>query len=181
MITGHYDARYYKNIVGYDERLETLHHLMASWLKTTSAEGIETWIAHGTLLGWWWNAKLLPWDFDIDVQVTEKTLFMMGEKYNMTHWPYKSDDGKVEREYLLDVNPYSAERERGDGMNNIDARWIDKSTGLFIDITGLSETHPDTRPNIIVCKNYHRYHVSIKISTCKKQKESYKSIGIVRI
>jgi len=83
----------------------------------------------------------------------------MAQKHNMTHWPYTSEDGSVSREYLLDINPYHTERERGDAQNMIDARFIDKTNGLFIDITGLAETHPDTRPNIIVCKNYHRYHV----------------------
>jgi hypothetical protein len=73
---------------------------------------------------------------------------------------YVSEDGKVEREYLLDVNPWIWERERGDGMNIIDARWIDIRNGLFIDITGLSETHPDTSPGVWSCKNYHRYKTS---------------------
>lgn len=63
----------------------------------------------------------------------------------------------MERTYLLDVNPWIWQRERGDGMNIIDARWIDVRNGLFIDITGLSETHPDTKPGIWSCKNYHRY------------------------
>lgn len=45
-------------------------------------------------------------------------------------------------------------------MNVIDARWIDMRNGLFIDITGLSEIHPDTHPGIWSCKNYHLYHTS---------------------
>jgi hypothetical protein len=70
---------------------------------------------------------------------------------------YETEDKSFRREYLLDVNPWIRERERGDGQNIIDARWIDTTTGLYIDITGLSETHPDTKPGIWVCKNYHRY------------------------
>lgn len=42
-------------------------------------------------------------------------------------------------------------------MNVIDARWIDVRNGLFIDITGLSETRPDTYPGLWSCKNYHNY------------------------
>jgi hypothetical protein len=42
-------------------------------------------------------------------------------------------------------------------LNVIDARWIDIRNGLFIDITGLSETHPDSQPGIWSCKNYHHY------------------------
>lgn len=32
--------------------------MVRAWLQMTAKEGIETWIAHGTLLGWWWNAKV---------------------------------------------------------------------------------------------------------------------------
>lgn len=49
------------------------------------------------------------------------------------------------------------ERVRGDGMNVIDARWIDIRNGLYVDITGLSETRPDSHPGVVSCKNYHEY------------------------
>lgn len=42
-------------------------------------------------------------------------------------------------------------------MNVIDARWIDTWNGLYIDITGLSETDPDNRPGVWRCKNDHEY------------------------
>jgi len=63
----------------------------------------------------------------------------------------------VSRQYLLDVNSMSWERVRGNGMNIIDARWIDTSNGLFIDITGLSETDPIEQPGVWSCKNLHHY------------------------
>ncbi|KAI5787080.1 LicD family-domain-containing protein [Geopyxis carbonaria] len=131
--------------------------MVRAWLQTTAKEGIETWIAHGTLLGWWWNAKLLPWDWDLDVQVTADTLTMLGEKYNMTRHTYESEDKSVKRTYLLDINPWSWQRVRGDGMNIIDARWIDVRNGLFIDITGIADTGDPA--GILHCKNYHRYTV----------------------
>jgi len=90
------------------------------------------------------------------------TLTMIGDKYNMTQHRYVSKDGLVEREYLLDVNPWIWQRVRGDGMNVIDARWVDVRNGLYIDITGIAETQPDSMPNILNCKNYHRYHVSTR-------------------
>lgn len=104
--------------------------------------------------------KRLPWDFDLDTQVADGTLQHIGRVHNQTKYPYVSYDGTVQREYLLDVNPWIWERERGDGANIIDARWIDTRNGLFIDITGLSETHPKDRPGEWVCKNYHRYQTS---------------------
>lgn len=93
----------------------------------------------------------------MDTQVTSATLNYLGENHNRSMHKYESEDGQTKREYLLDVNPWIWERERGDGMNVIDARWIDIRNGLFIDITGLSETHPDTMPGVWSCKNYHRY------------------------
>lgn len=104
---------------------------------------------------------MLPWDWDIDTQVSGSTLTYMAKHHNYTHYDYVSkDDPPVERTYLLDVNPASIERERGNGNNIIDARWIDTRNGLYIDITGLSETHPDDQPGVWSCKNYHRYHTT---------------------
>lgn len=106
------------------------------------------------------STQRLPWDFDMDTQVSYSTLQELGSKWNNTIHNYTSSDGKTERSYLLDVNPWILERERGDGMNVIDARWIDVRNGLFIDITGLSEVYPDTAPGIWTCKNDHAYKTS---------------------
>jgi hypothetical protein len=158
---GHYDIRYFNGKpVSYEERGDTLYHLIRSYLTVFREHNIETWIAHGTLLGWWWNGKIMPWDWDLDTQVSAATLTWLGENLNMTMHNYTSitsDGTVVEREYLLDVNPNHVERVRGDGMNVIDARWIDVRNGLFIDITGLAETNPSMQPGIWSCKNFHRY------------------------
>ncbi|KAE8449749.1 hypothetical protein EG329_007524 [Mollisiaceae sp. DMI_Dod_QoI] len=157
---GHYDIRYFKEPVTYEERGDTLLHLIRSYLTVFREKNVETWIAHGTLLGWWWNGKIMPWDWDLDTQVSGSTLTWLGENLNMTFHNYTStnaDGTVVEREFLLDVNPNHVERMRGNGMNVIDARWIDVRNGLYIDITGLSETNPAQQPGIWSCKNYHHY------------------------
>ncbi|KAF2688708.1 hypothetical protein K458DRAFT_293781 [Lentithecium fluviatile CBS 122367] len=159
-LMGHYDARYFHGVVSDEERTDTQLHMIRAYLNFFNERGLDTWIAHGTLLGWWWNGKRLPWDWDMDTQVSGATLQYLGDHYNQTRHVYTFPDGSTQREYLLDVNPWIWERERGDGMNIIDARWVDVSNGLFIDITGLSETHPDTAPGTWVCKNYHRYKTS---------------------
>ncbi|OCL03410.1 hypothetical protein AOQ84DRAFT_381647 [Glonium stellatum] len=159
-ILGHYDSRYFHGVVSYDERTDTLTHMIRAYLNFFREEGLDTWIAHGTLLGWWWNGKMLPWDWDVDTQVSGATLEYLGKNLNRTIHHYVSEDKKVKRDYLLDINPWMWERERGDGMNIIDARWIDIRNGLYIDITGLSETHPDVAPGVWSCKNYHRYKTS---------------------
>ncbi|KAF2128885.1 hypothetical protein P153DRAFT_263385, partial [Dothidotthia symphoricarpi CBS 119687] len=154
---GHYDKRYFHGVVSDEERTDTQKHMVRAYLTFFREQELDTWIAHGTLLGWWWNGKRLPWDFDLDTQVSESTLKHLGEAHNQTHYSYVSADGDTHREFLLDVNPWIWQRDRGNGMNIIDARWIDVRNGLFIDITGLSETHPDINPGIWSCKNYHHY------------------------
>lgn len=157
---GHYDERYFQGPITYGEHLVNLRHLVRSYLSVFRALGIETWLAHGTLLGWWWNGQIMPWDFDLDTQVTASTLQYLGDHYNRTMHEYRYTDASGEEKtkvYLLDVNPYHVERERGDGMNVIDARWIDTSNGMFIDITGLAERDPTKAPGIWACKNNHRY------------------------
>ncbi|KAH3915128.1 hypothetical protein HBI56_015180 [Parastagonospora nodorum] len=155
----HYDRRYFHGIASDEERTDTQSHMIRAYLTFFREKKLDTWIAHGTLLGWWWNGRRLPWDFDLDTQVTGRTLLRLGREFNHTRYKYTSPDSSVRREYLLDVNPWIHQRIRGDGMNVIDARWIDVRNGLYIDITGLSETQPDTHPGIWTCKNNHRYHM----------------------
>lgn len=57
-ILGHYDSRYFHGVVDYDTRTDTLHHMIRAYLLFFREQGLETWIAHGTLLGWWWNGKV---------------------------------------------------------------------------------------------------------------------------
>ncbi|KAL8686251.1 MAG: hypothetical protein Q9218_007239 [Villophora microphyllina] len=154
----HYDSRFEHGIQDYADRKNTQLHMLRAYLTFFHENHLETWLAHGTLLGWWWNGRMLPWDWDIDTQVSGSTLNYLGAHYNQSHYEYESnEDTSVKRTYLLDVNPAIKERERGNGNNIIDARWIDTRNGLYIDITGLSETHPDDQPGVWVCKNYHRY------------------------
>ena len=149
--------------------------MVRAFLDTFRRLGVETWLAHGTLLGWYWNQAILPWDWDVDAQVSEATLWWLADHLNGTRHAYTgsthdvtshdaaADDGNsaaprnVTLTYLLDVNPHVFERENGDGFNIIDARWISVDDGLYIDITGLSELHPETSPGVLSCKNFHDY------------------------
>lgn len=176
-ILGHYDVRFFSEPVDDAERAETLTHMIRAYLDFFNENQLDTWIAHGTLLGWWWNGKvrlshrrvgygqlrlnliqILPWDWDIDTQVPDSTLTYLADYYNHTVVTYYTPDTGVRREYLLDVNPWSRQRQRGQGLNIIDARWIDISTGLYIDITGLGSLDHDHR-DIWGCKNFHKYRL----------------------
>lgn len=57
-ILGHYDIRFFSQLVDDAERAETLTHMIRAYLNFFNENGLETWIVHGTLLGWWWNGKV---------------------------------------------------------------------------------------------------------------------------
>lgn len=157
---GHYDARYFREQIAYEEHRHLLRHLVRSYLATLDEIGAETWIAHGTLLGWWWNGQIMPWDYDLDVQMSTDTLRFLGSKFNRTEHVYNYIDDKgapQKKTYLLDINPHHVDIDRGDGQNIIDARWIDMENGMFVDITGLMERDPNNKPGIWSCKNHHKY------------------------
>ncbi|PKS06895.1 hypothetical protein jhhlp_005490 [Lomentospora prolificans] len=157
---GHYDIRYFREQVSYDDHRHLLRHLIRSYLSTLDKIGAETWIAHGTLLGWWWNGQIMPWDYDLDVQMSTDTLRFLGNEYNRTEHTYSYVDNKgvtQNKTYLLDINPHHIDIDRGDGQNIIDARWIDMDNGMFVDITGLMERDPNNNPGQWSCKNHHKY------------------------
>ncbi|SZF05002.1 unnamed protein product [Blumeria hordei] len=104
----------------------------------------------------------MPWDWDLDTQVTVTTLNWLAENLNMsTHRHYMIDDegNSVGGNFLLDVNPNHIDRLRGSGNNVIDARWIDVHSGLYIDITGVGEIEDDLDSDLLGCKDFHRYHI----------------------
>ncbi|KAK4135644.1 hypothetical protein BT67DRAFT_346074, partial [Trichocladium antarcticum] len=172
----HYDARFFQAALPYAARRTALRHLIRSYLATAAQLGVETWLAHGTLLGWWWGGTGLAWDHDMDVQVSGAALGALARRWDGSVHVYRyregegegegegeNGDGKGERErerekrYLLDVNPHWDMVGRGEGMNVIDARWIDVETGMFVDITGLVERDPEGWPGVVSCKNFHGY------------------------
>lgn len=57
----HYDVRFFRGRVSAEKRAETLGELIVAFLDIMDSEGIVTWLAHGTLMGWYWNGRSLPW------------------------------------------------------------------------------------------------------------------------
>ncbi|KHO00257.1 mannosylphosphate transferase [Metarhizium album ARSEF 1941] len=154
----HYDSRYFQRELDAAERRAALRALIRSYLSLTSHYNIETWLAHGTLMGWWWGGRILPWDSDIDVQLSFETLDLLAREFNFTEFRYDlppAHGRPASRTYLLDINPYYSEPGIGDGNNVIDARWIDTETGMFVDITALRRE--DDGSGAWACKDGHRY------------------------
>ena len=67
------------------------------------------------------------------------------------------------RNYLLEINPQYVVRTTEDAANVIDARWIDTSSGLFIDITAVrkdDDLRKKGQQGALMCKDGHRFDVS---------------------
>jgi hypothetical protein len=80
--------------------------------------------------------------------------------YNMSVFHYKTPRIPEGRDYMLEVNPNYINREQKDRLNVIDARWVDTTSGLFIDITTAryNFTHP-AGEGMLSCKDGHEYRV----------------------
>jgi hypothetical protein len=128
---------------------------MQTYLSTMNDIGAETWIMHGSLLGWWWNRRIMPWDSDVDVQMSESSMDYLARYYNMTIHHYRLPGVSKGRDYMLEVNPHYLNGSIKDWLNVIDARWIDTESGLFIDITTLRRN--ETVDGNMYCKDKHHY------------------------
>ncbi len=159
----HYDGRFGMKVLGVEERLPHLTDLIRTFLATAADIGIEVWLMHGSLLGWWWNQKILPWDSDIDVQVSEPTIAFLAKYYNMTEYRFRLPGNRKGRTYLMEINPRYTNGTTADKLNVIDARWIDTDTGLFIDISTVRANHTARVLGIkgaLMCKDKHHYLAS---------------------
>ncbi|KAH8899356.1 hypothetical protein GQ53DRAFT_836410 [Thozetella sp. PMI_491] len=154
----HYDGRFAEQPLEQEEQHAALRNLIRTYLAMCRELKVETWLMHGTLLGWWWGQKIMPWDTDIDVQVMEPTMFYLAAYYNMSIFNFKTRAFPKGRSYMLEVNPHYTNREQTDSLNTIDARWIDTDSGLFIDITTAryNLTHPKGE-GMLSCKDGHEY------------------------
>ncbi|ETI24890.1 hypothetical protein G647_04260 [Cladophialophora carrionii CBS 160.54] len=146
-----------------EETKKTLLTLLESFAATMNDLRAETWIAHGTLLGWYWNQKVLPWDNDIDVQMTMETLCRLAA-HNMSeyHYPAGGAGEYTPRVYLLDIDPHYRTVSTRDVANKIDGRWIDTTNGKYIDITAVHVSvgkteHTPFDQGVLFSKDRHRY------------------------
>lgn len=99
----------------------------------------------------------------MDVQISEPTIHFLAEYYNYTDHHFDIPGVEGGRTYLLEINPYYVVKSTMDKLNMIDGRWIDKASGLFIDITAV---RPDEarrnrgQTEALMCKDKHHYDES---------------------
>ncbi|CAI5184492.1 BTE_HP_G0136640.mRNA.1.CDS.1 [Saccharomyces cerevisiae] len=120
-----------------------LNSMIRTFQKFTKANGIISWLSHGTLYGYLYNGMAFPWDNDFDLQMPIKHLQLLSQYFNQSL--ILEDPRQGNGRYFLDVSDSLTVRINGNGKNNIDARFIDVDTGLYIDITGLASTSAPSR------------------------------------
>lgn len=144
-VGSHYDWRFFSSTLHSTyERQAILHRLVRTWFKLARSLGIHSWLSHGSLLGWYWNGLCLPWDLDLDIQVTMESLYKLARNYNQLLVVDVTDvEGALNvgmGQFLLDVGSLIFHRDRDNGENVIDARFIDVRSGIYIDLTALTFT-----------------------------------------
>lgn len=178
----HYELRFFDGRILPIDRIGTLHRIVRAWARFTNKSGIKTWIAHGSLLGYYFNGLIMPWDDDLDVQVTADSFWEL-VKLNQT-LVIDYNDPEAIGTYLIDVNPFFVNRGKNSD-NKLDARFIDVNTGLYIDITTLtSELNPlDIIEEIgelrmtELYKVFDPYHDDIVTETEEHEHETFKSMN----
>lgn len=135
----HRDARFFNGdsyLFDKQEYINRLNSMIRTFQKFTLSNGIISWLSHGTLYGYMYNGEAFPWDEDFDLQLPIKHLNYLAQYFNQT--VVFEDPREGNGRYLVDVSSSITVRTNGNGKNNIDARFIDLDSGLYIDLTGLS-------------------------------------------
>lgn len=125
----HLDIRYGKNNLSKRTIHSQLKMLLSETVNIFNIVNIPCIIMHGSLIGWYFGQKMLPWDDDIDIVILDEHR----EKLKTLH---EYQNNKI----LIEVNPV-IDTIRRDPSNIIEARIICKETGVFIDITNLSKAN----------------------------------------
>jgi phosphorylcholine metabolism protein LicD len=123
----HLDLKHGKNSNLLDIQTELIT-LLKNFTIICSEKNIKPIIMHGSLIGWYFNRKILPWDNDIDIVLMGKSIENLKKINN-----FENDN------FIIKVNPNSQNRNI-DKNNKIDARIISKKNGAFIDITFLYQS-----------------------------------------
>lgn len=132
--SGHKDCRFSTSTHPSDEEnWGRLNVLLSAWSRFLELNTIQSWVAHGTLLGWHWGKTQMDLDDDIDVEMTKNELLTKLYPLNGTVF---------EGRFLIDVNPSGVAWHPKQNENAIDAEFIDMIGGYKVDITAFGR-----RPN----------------------------------
>lgn len=151
---------FFKRFIGIRERQSIIQHMIRTWFEFAESINIPSWVNYGSLLGWSYNGVNMPWDTDVDIQLSIRHLDYLAQHFNRSLILENPRVGNAK--YYLDISPTYI--KQGNGKNFIDARFIDINSGLYIDISALS--HSNFKPpkdldladpneaNLVHCKHF---------------------------
>jgi hypothetical protein len=126
MFRPHLDFEY-----GNIDRLDSLESELTGALNAlvfiAKRKHVKITLMYGSLIGYYFGGRILPWDDDIDVVV-------VGEEEILA---LVSLNGWESKDFVFRVNPKYSNKTTNDRWNKIDARMISKYNGVFIDVTFL--------------------------------------------
>ncbi|CEP63146.1 uncharacterized protein LALA0_S07e03422g [Lachancea lanzarotensis] len=136
------DSRFFSGLIDdHWQRQRIFNALIRNWLRFTESENLTSWIAHESLHGYLFTGSRFPWSLSNSFQMPLHDLNLLAKYFNqsLVVAPATESIGR----YFIDIQPFIASRDNRDGVNNVDARFIDIDSGFFIDIFGLGySSHP---------------------------------------
>jgi phosphorylcholine metabolism protein LicD len=154
----HYTFPWVKQIISPKERTVVVHHLVRSWFKFCEQAGVVSWFNYGNLIGWYRNSRNMPWDNDVDVQLSISDMDILGKNWNNSLIVENPEVG--DRMFWFQTNPYYMQQKDN---QFIDARFIDVKSGIYIDISALWHSGRDPpgefkdiekKESLYHCKHY---------------------------
>ncbi|KFG80563.1 putative mannosylphosphorylation protein (Mnn4) [Metarhizium anisopliae] len=154
-----YDSRYMKQLLNKTAHRDAARTLIQSYLITCRELQVQTWLMNGSLLGWWWGKKMLPWDYSSNVQITEADLHFLAAYHNASVHFHKRKAMPKGKRFLLEISPDFTNRAQTGATDVIDARWTDLGSGLYLNITAVrySPDHPSGE-GVLYTKNGQQFH-----------------------
>ncbi|CCH42386.1 hypothetical protein BN7_1931 [Wickerhamomyces ciferrii] len=128
----HYNYPWMQKILCNEETIKIVHHMIRSWFKFAENAQVVSWFDYGNLYGWYFSGQNLPWDTDVDVQISIQDQEKLGQYYNNTLVIENPDLG--DHLFFYQTNPWYLQPHRG---QHIDSRYIDVRSGIYIDISCL--------------------------------------------
>ncbi|EGV61807.1 hypothetical protein PSN45_000493 [Yamadazyma tenuis] len=155
---------FFKRFISIRERQSIIQHMIRAWFEFAEAIDVPSWVNYGSLLGWAYNGVNMPWDTDVDIQLSIRHLDYLSRHYNNSLVLENPQWGNAK--YLLDISPTYV--RQGNGRNFIDGRFIDINSGLYIDISALSHTNfnppstlaGDDNDILVHCKHFNWHSLS---------------------
>ena len=114
----------------------TVSNLLAAFQSFASEHNLTYWLTHGSLLGAQRDQRIVPWDNDADVGMTESDLERMIEALR-DGASYPGHDEIV------------TVRRFGPDTDCIAVKFIDSTNGLYVDVMPFSDTYQKRKQNLL--------------------------------